>query len=503
VTSTTATATATTDGHAIPRATPLAAAVALALGAPADAQEWLVEPKVALAAIYSDNVQLARSGLEESELVTQIAPSLAINHVDERLELSLNYGFEYLSYAEESDRNESFNEADAHILAELLKERFFVSLDGGISQQVIDPEQAFPPSNIPLSFNRTDAIDAAVAPWWRQPLGPVGDLLLRYEQGLVDYDEESLHDLERSHATVTLDSPAHRRGVTWRFNYDFDTQSFDPAVVEGVLRTPADAEFEEASAQLGYWVTGSVHVFALGGAESDFQAHRDEAELDESFWEAGLNYTVAERDDFLIRYGERVFGSTLNLRWLHQFRDMSLTLEYYEQPSTNAETRFDRRAQPIFDSEVGLDRPSDADIFVRQRLQSALVLDHGRSQWTWTLYGERRTDRTPADPDDDPLGRQGEEQTRGSSIDWLWRAGAHTDLGFGVDWERSEFTDGRDFDLLHARAEARYALGDKTALRLKIERAGRSGDRDTSTGTGDVANYDENRVSLFIERSFF
>lgn len=501
MTSTTAT-TAITDGRAIPRATPLAAAVALALAGPAGAQEWLVEPKVALAAIYSDNVQLARSGLEESELVTRIAPSLAINHVDERLELALNYEYEYLSYAEESDRNESFNEADAHILAELLKERFFVSLDGGISQQVIDPEQAFPPSNIPLSFNRTDAIDAAVAPWWRQPLGPVGDLLLRYEHGIVDYDEEGLHDLERSRATVTLDSPAHRRGVTWRVNYDFDTQSFDPAVVEGVLRTPSDAEFEEASAQIGYWVTGAVHLFVLGGAESDFREHRDEAELDEGFWEAGFNYTVAERDDFVIRYGERVFGSTLNVHWLHQFRDMSFTLEYYEQPSTNAETRFDRRAQPIFDTEVGLDRPADSDIFIRQRLQSALVLDRGRSEWKWTLYGERRTDRTPADPDDDPL-RLGEEETRGSAIDWLWHAGARTDLGFGVDFERSEFTDGRDFDLFHARAEARYALGEKTGLRLVVEHAERTGDRDTSAGPGDISNYDENRISFFVERSFF
>ena len=117
-------------------------------------------------------------------------------------------------------------------------------------------------------------------------------------------------------------------------------------------------------------------------------------------------------------------------------------------------------------------------------------------------YHEKRTDRVPAEPEEEDPAQLGDEETLGTSADWLWRVGSRTDLGFGVDWERSEFADGNDFDLFHASAEARYALGERTGLRLRLEHASRDGDRDTST-LGDASNYDESRVSLFFERAFF
>jgi uncharacterized protein (PEP-CTERM system associated) len=486
-----------------------------------------VKPHIAIAGIYSDNVQLAASGLEESEFITQIVPSISIDKKSERLDLAFKYSYEYLDYAEESDRNESFNQAEAHVLAELLRERFYVDVDGGLTQQVVDPEEAFPPSNLPLTFNRTDAIDAVVAPYWRQPLGGVGDLLMRYERGVVEYDEPTLHDLDRQHAIVTLESPRGQRGVTWGFNYDYDRQVFDVVcrpleaedppptqpctatdplteeLVPGGVRDPDEAEFEEAALTIGYWVSSNVHMFATGGAESDFREHRSTAELDEGVWEAGLNYVVAERDDFLVSFGERAFGSTMRLRWLHEFRGLDLRVEYFEEPSTNAEARFDRRGQPDdFESEVGLDRPDDADTFVRERFEAVAEIGHGRSNWTVMAYHEKRTDRVPAEPEEEDPAQLGDEETLGTSADWLWRVGSRTDLGFGVDWERSEFADGNDFDVFHASAEARYALGERTGLRLRLEHASRDGDRDTST-LGDASNYDESRVSLFFERAFF
>jgi hypothetical protein len=476
---------------------------ALALSAPLSAQVlpdegWQFEPKISLAAVYSDNVDLAEAGQERSEVVMQLAPQLALKRKSQRLDLDLNYGFQQLAYQRESARNESFQQADAHVAAELVRSRFYVDVNGALTQQIVDPEGAFPPSNLPLSANRTDAVNASVAPYWRQRLGGVGDLMMRYERGIVRYQDPPaslgtlrLEDLDRQLAIVSLTSPEQRQGTTWGFDYRYDRQDF---------QTFSEVEFEQASVNVGYKLTPAVRIFGSGGEESDYRKHRSRAELDDPFWEAGVAYATPERDDLSFTVGKRTFGHTLGLNWTHLFRGFTSNLHYFEEPSTNAQTRFDVNDLPLQVTEVGLNRPDDGSIFVRKRLEGALEWDRGRSVWTFGLYGEQRSDRVQ---DPSSTVRLGTERTRGTNAGWQWQAGARTDLGFGVEWERSEFTDGRAFDLVHGRVEAHYALGEHTGLRLKLERASRGGDPARTVASGDIANFDENRVSLFVERSFF
>jgi hypothetical protein len=499
VTTTTAT-TATTE--AARRAAAGAAVVTLAACAPALAERWQVEPQISFAAIYSDNIHLLppdaspAPGDSKDDFVGQFAPSITIRRDTERLDVDFSYLYQYLGYAEDSDSNESFNQADAHVAAELVRERFFVDLDGGISQQLIDPEQAFTPSNIPLTSNRIDTVDATLAPYWTQSIGNVGDLELRYERGIVRYEDAPpvtvapgeafpVQDLDRQQVFATLVSPPERRGVTWGANYEFDHQEFT---------TASDVEFEEASLQFGYWVTGNVRLFVVGGEESDYTQHRSEAELDEPFWEVGMQYSVAERDDLEIRFGERVFGPSRYLRWTHTLAGSILRLDYIDEASTNSEALFASRSQPDIESEAGLNRPETTDIFVRHRLQGTWTVDRGgRSVWDFSVYGERRDDRI-RDPDD-PTPVLGTEENFGADAEWRWRAGGHTTLAFGLGWERSDLTGDDDFDLWHASVEASHDLGIRTALRLRYDRASRDG--------AEFTDYDENRVSLFIDRKFF
>ena len=56
---------------------------------------------------------------------------------------------------------------------------------------------------------------------------------------------------------------------------------------------------------------------------------------------------------------------------------------------------------------------------------------------------------------------------------------------------------------MHGSAQAHYLLGTRTGLRLTLERASRGGDPRTVTAPGDIANFEENRVSLYLERTFF
>jgi len=460
-------------------------------------QDWTFEPVIALAAIYTDNVDLAPPGHEESELAMQLAPEISVKRSSERLDLDVRYRFEQLAYQEQSDRNESFQQAEANIVAELVRSHFFVEANGSLDQQVVDPDQTFPPSNIPLSANRIDAVNLEVAPYYRQPLGGLGDLELRYDRAQVDYGDppehnptQQIQDVDRQQAFVTLVSPARRQGTTWGLNYHYDRQEFTDF---------SEVEFEEASLDIGYKVTSNIRVFGTGGAESDWREHRSTADLDDPFWEAGFSYIRPERDDFTLTFGHRTFGDTVGLNWVHTFQGVRAILHYFEDPSTNAGARFETDDSLQIPGNA-LDRPNDSSVFLRQRLEGGVEWDRGRSLWVLTLYAEERSDRVN---DPDAIQDFGDERIKGTNGTWNWKAGSRTDLGFGLGWERSELSDGRDFDIMHGSVEAHYALGLHTGLRLKLEHNTRGGDPQVHVAEGDVANFDENRVSLFIERNFF
>src|SRR5262245_32569584 len=61
-------------------------------------QEWQFEPRISLATIYTNNVDLAPPGFEEHELAMQIAPEIGIKRSSERLDLDVNYRFERIAY---------------------------------------------------------------------------------------------------------------------------------------------------------------------------------------------------------------------------------------------------------------------------------------------------------------------------------------------------------------------------------------------------------------------
>ncbi len=445
--------------------------------------DWDFRPTLNAGAIYTDNVRLTDDSQADSAFVLQLAPGFSLERDDEDLNVGVNYTLQGLLYSgTDDDSTEVFHSLDAQVSSKLITDAIRIDASGGIFQQVVDPTVSFSNNNLQLTDNRTDGTDINVAPSFRQNLGDFARVLMRYDYGQLNYDDARLLDATRQQFLFRVgNTETADVGLTWSLDYRFDRQEFDLS---------PEAEFASANLELGMWFTNNWRVFGVIGQESNFEQHRTRAELDEDTWSAGLNWRVGNRDDLQVSFGERVFGSTFNFRWLHQFEPFSLSLNYLETPTTNAAARFNRRTSVVDIGEIGLDDGNNTDVFLQERLTAEVQYTGNRSTATLAFTQENRSERVV----DDGVVSDQDEDTLGVRASLNWQAGAKTNFGAALAWENSEFRSGADSDLVEVQVDAGYALGSRTDLRLELNHLRRDADaRDELT---------ENRVGLYLDRDF-
>jgi uncharacterized protein (PEP-CTERM system associated) len=179
-------------------------------------------------------------------------------------------------------------------------EHLFVTADAAITQVVIDPENAIPPSNLPVTGNRQDQARFSVTPAWRQQLLG-GDLLLSSTVGKILFEEDNFRDIDYLLFNNSLLGPQKDKGLTWGFTHEYASYDY------GTLAIKRHAVDLSLYAELGSgWAP-----FARVGAESDFQ-QPTESNLDYFTWSAGLRRST-ELSTFEASYGDRSFGNNWSL----------------------------------------------------------------------------------------------------------------------------------------------------------------------------------------------
>jgi hypothetical protein len=63
-----------------------------------DVKEWIFIPELTVREVYTDNVNLAPSGLEESDYVTEITPGFILRRDARRYKLDVDYALQGLIY---------------------------------------------------------------------------------------------------------------------------------------------------------------------------------------------------------------------------------------------------------------------------------------------------------------------------------------------------------------------------------------------------------------------
>ena len=463
------------------RAFTVAAAVSAAVFSTATlAAPWDFGAIIDVGLIHSDNIRLNADGEENGDTAGLLRPTFSLTTESDRLTADLRYRPEAFFYFDNSDANTVFHTLDSTLTTAFVRDALFLDLNAVNYQTVVLPEERVPTSNLPITGNRADSMVLEARPYWQQNLGFANVLAdISYRDTSYSVDEPLLNGFIRDNQVKSgrfnLNNHELQEGLAWGIDYNYRRVEYDDAV-------PWD--YQQASANLGYWINGTLRIFGSGGKESSFQNFFDPA-LEDSFWEGGIQYRPNTRLDFEIAVGDRSFGESYRANITYQLRRGQTSLTYTEAPSTRADVGGGRR--PLVFTDIldnFLDRPEATDNFVRRRGQWMTTMQLNKSNWSLRLYSEERDLRTTEDGD--PLDS---ERHYGGAFRWDWELGSRSTLGIEADAAKRD-TGVAEGNLRRFAANYTYTFSEKLSVVASLRRT----EEDGVGGAG--RDYVENQAQL-------
>jgi hypothetical protein len=469
------------DRHSISSMVVLLGAIAVV-----DATAMEFEPEITLGLSYTDNLTLATED-EQDELVYLAEPAFSLTHETDRVDLNADYRMQAYRYRD-LEESQVWHQYDASMELALVPDALFLEVGGSRNQSIRDPELQIPNSTLPLSGNLQDRDEYSYMPSFMLPLSSNVVARGSYRNSWVDYSEGDFEgfsgDAENRDADFTMDNYRRGRGLTWALRYNWQRSIYDEYL---------PWEYQQAAAELGFWVGGSLRLFGSGGRESAWDDPLN-PELADPFWEAGFAYGDAERLSLEFAAGERSFGPSWRGSVDYNFRRGSINLSYTESPTTQSFNQFRtfaaEDADPLDDY---LSRPGSAERYVNKSLQARVSIEFSRSSLTLGAFSTERSDRTTPSGEALP-----DEDQRGVDIALSYQLGAKTDLRASGSWAEREFgVDAGPRVLIRASAAADYRLGARTTVSLASDYA-----KEDQKERGSGRDYFANTVTLLLTRTF-
>ena len=235
------------------------------------------EGSIKVGAAKTDNIFLVSAPDETEEKIFQITPSLSLDYENQRVSAVVRYQFDWYKYAD-LDRTDEYHRYDAIFTGELVDETVFIDVGANKSQSVIDPDGVIPPGNLPISGNLTDREEYFVNPRIEKTFGGSVTLAADYRYADVRFDEPDsenpifVQNNTNEDASFKLENYKRGQGLTWAIAYDWEQTEYEVSL---------PWEYKRASAELGFWASGSTRLFASGGKESAWDDPVDRSLQDE------------------------------------------------------------------------------------------------------------------------------------------------------------------------------------------------------------------------------
>ena len=443
-------------------------------------EPWDFGANVDLGVIYTDNIFLDIEGEEQSDTVYTIRPEFFLTTDGDRIDADIRYRPEAYFYRTNSDADGVFHVLDAIMTSALVRDKLFLYLSGANYQSIVSPIGNFPTSNVPISTNRVDTRIFEVRPYWQQRVGSA-DLNVELSYTDTKFDGEGFQSNNIGNGTVRLNNFRRQQGFAWGVSYDHTRSEYESS---------PPWEYQRASANIGYWVTGTTRLFVEGGSETD-PDNLFEPNLDEQFWEAGFQFTPNQRFDTEAAIGERYYGTSIRASANYTMRRGTMSFDYNETPATDAQLPTGRRPIDDVDNLDGsLDEPGRSNRFLRRRLNWSMHMELAKSNLNFRVFAERREDRISGDgvPLED-------EQYGGFSVRWSWDVGVNTTLGIGGDYTNRDATRSKD-ELRRLQLDFAYKMSQRLTIRAEFIRSMQEGKDDTSF------DYVENQARLLLNTEF-
>ncbi|HLQ84674.1 MAG TPA: TIGR03016 family PEP-CTERM system-associated outer membrane protein [Salinisphaeraceae bacterium] len=436
---------------------------------------------------YTDNVELARSGEAESAWVTQVVPSVEACANTGRIKASADYRMQALYYASGDQADKIYHHGAGATTIEALPGHLFIAADTSYGQSVINPSAVYSRSNILRPGNRTSTWRTNISPYWFQDLGRIGQGTLRYRYGRTEYGRESLPDYSLNGVHLNVSSPP--ANPVWSYQFNAASQRVRRSGGERLFypgtNIPVDdrgnvTHYDSAALQLGYQLTDSLQLLAMGGREDKYEPDGSNDRFGSTVWNAGFRWT-SPTNALEMRYGHRFFGSTFMARATHHGPNFDVALSYDENITGAGLDQLNYNGGISWPSSyVGglLGTLEDRGVYRRKRLLTSLSFDTARTRTTWRIYDEERKFITADIADEDIYG---------TSLHVSYQLGPRTRLIPRVGWEYRKTEQSRT-QTGEAGVGALYQLTPSSQLGFGYSHAWRN-NKEGSHG------YDENRIT--------
>jgi hypothetical protein len=457
------------------------AIAALCGAASAQAAEWEFEPRVAVGATWLDNINLAPSGLEESDTIAELRPGFNLVGEGPRVEMELDYEAQGIWFSDRSDLDDIYHQALGRGTIELAERSLF--LDGYLrfDQENIDPARNLANSNLFDTGNRADTFVYGLSPYHQAQWSDWGESLVQFRHEGVRYSnfDDATFNLEDSSTntfSAGLGSPSDRRGLSWRVSGSTQTTGFD---------TAEDFAYDRVALDVGVPVGLRTRLTATAGQESDFVTDRSAGGLDETFWYVGFEWEPSELQFLSARVGDRFYGTAYELRWSRRGSRGELAVDYTEEPTTSSGVLgSDDVFEPGF-RPGGVPR-LDTRVFLLKRLAGRASYELARSTLGARVFYDERVYQD---------GSGDVERNSGLGVTYDWQLGPRMTLGGLAEWERRQFAEvEREDDFTELTLSLTRALTRTLSGVLSVSRFSRDSDVES--------DYDVNRVSFFLQARF-
>jgi hypothetical protein len=429
----------------------------------AEGGDWNFEPGLELSETYRSNVNLAPDDLKDHDWITQVNPGLTLGYAGVRGTLDLNYTLNAVFFREDSDRDDTYNEANANTSFYVIEDRLFLDVYGRYGQENVDPAGRIALDNSYDTDNRTNVGVWQVQPWWQQPIGRYAVSTAYYSYSEVRYDDTDEDAVDRVFTNVQNSETNSFRWLLndtlesrfgWNTQYLYSRTDFDDDSPE--------FEYQKAQLQLTAGVGARTRLIGTVGKESDIEKDSSDGNLDEHLWNVGFEWEPTSLQFLEVLVGRRYYGTSYEFHWKRTGARGNLAVDYTEEPITANNVNFDNVAFDPRPDQPGFGTPRlDTGVYLRRRGAGTFSYRFARSDFRAYAYWEKRDSEGQ-----DATGR--DEKTWGGDLGFDWQLTPRMDLLFGGGWDRREEDDsGEKEDLWTVTAGLRRELRENMNLELE------------------------------------
>jgi len=450
---------------------------------PTSAASWRFVPAFDFAEIYSDNITLQPQGDQQDDFITEVAPSFALSAEGRRLNLTLDYCWQGLYYARNSDRSTSYHQLGAALDSILVKDLLFLEGAATYQQTLVTPTAASGQGNFAITGVRENVLTTHLSPYLTRRLGNWATTLLRYTADGVAYPNSHDRDSRSNGIDATLSKQKNDGRWSWALGYRAQTITYRSAVSANVVTRTGDF-------QLGYRPSRRIGFNGLVGYEkNDYPRAVDTAVPEGNYWDLGAEWQPTPRTTLAFGGGRRYFGNNWRLDLSLRGRRSEFSGRYFQELTTRRQyllaPQLNASGQLIIDPDTlqpVLERLPLDEVYLRRRAQLAFSYRTRRTTSTLNMYRERREYQLSGVA----------ETVRSGGLGWQWSPSQRAHFNLGVDLLLTQSSDYAQDRLMASFASFTRRLGRQLNASLEARRTVRDG----------VLDYTENLLTARIKMSW-